>query len=387
MLKAINTSQSPRGTGRTIPGFRKIERLLESDRIETPVLVLSRSAVRRNLRRISRALPGVAVHYAVKANNHPAILAEVAAAGYGFDIASFQELQQLLEAGGRIEKTIHSHPIKSPREIAEAIAAGMTRFVVDNPDEIDKFRPYADRVKLLVRFRVDESSAVVNLSYKFGCEPSLVGSLVAKMHHLGIPYGGLTFHVGSQCLDSGVYIEAIRTAGDIIDRLAADGFKTDLLDIGGGFPVPYTSEVPPLSEFCRGIRIALRKSIPQGIALACEPGRFISGTAVTLVASVIGKSVRSGKKWYFLDDGLYGSFSGRLYDHCRYRVLTNRNTVWKRSVLAGPTCDSFDIIYRDVLLPPLEVGDRLMFPSMGAYCSVSASTFNSLRKAEYIVTS
>jgi ornithine decarboxylase len=171
----------------------------------------------------------------------------------------------------------------------------------------------------------------------------------------------------------------------LIGRLKDDDFDTRLLDIGGGFPVAYTDDVPSIYEFFRPIRRVLKEKIDPDIAIACEPGRFISASAVTLVTSVIGTSVRSRRPWYFLDDGLYGSFSGRLYDHCQYQVYTNRNTTWKRSVLAGPTCDSFDVIYNDVLLPPLKIGDILLFPSMGAYCSVSASTFNSLRKAEYIV--
>ena len=116
-----------------------------------------------------------------------------------------------------------------------------------------------------------------------------------------------------------------------------------------------------------------------------EPGRYISASAVTLLVNVIGKSVRDGRPWYYLDDGLYGSFSGRLYDHCSYQALTNRNTTWVKSTLAGPTCDSIDVIYDDILLPPLQIGDTLVFPVMGAYCQVSASRFNSLRQAETIV--
>ncbi|UCD95234.1 MAG: type III PLP-dependent enzyme [Candidatus Zixiibacteriota bacterium] len=351
----------------------------------TPFLVLHRSMVRENLAKLSRALPGVAIHYAVKSNNHRAILEEVTAAGYSFDIASYNELVQSAEAGGDVEGFIHSHPIKSPDEIENAVNSGVSLFVVDNPDEIGKFAAYADKVRLLIRFKVRNSSAVVNLSYKFGCEPANVLLLADRIRILGIKYHGLTFHVGSQCTDSEVYTDAIETASRLIDKLKGKDFDTRLLDIGGGFPVAYTDKIPSIYEFCRPIRRALKEKINPDIAIACEPGRFISASAVTLVASVIGASIRSRRPWYFLDDGLYGSFSGRLYDHCLYQVYTNRNTTWKRSVLAGPTCDSFDVIYNNVLLPPLKIGDILLFPSMGAYCSVSASTFNSLRKAEYIV--
>ena len=130
--------------------------------------------------------------------------------------------------------------------------------------------------------------------------------------------------------------------------------------------------------------MALEKYIDRDIRIICEPGRFISGNTATLFSSVIGKAVRDGRNWYYIDDGLYGSFSGRLFDHCSYQILTHRNTTWEKAVLAGPTCDSFDVIYDDCLVPPLEIGDILLFPAMGAYCSVSASDFNGLARTRII---
>jgi len=365
--------------------FEQAAEFLDGDRVRTPILVLYRSKVRENLERLASALPGIAIHYAIKSNNHPAVLEEVARLSHRFDVASFQELKLVIEAGGHPEEQIHSHPIKSPYEIADAVKAGVKLFVIDNPDEIDKFISYAGKVRLMVRFKVENDQAVVNLSYKFGCLPQEVIGLAEKIRECGLEYYGLAFHVGSQSMTNNVYITAIDISADLIAQLKARGLETTLLDIGGGFPVPYTELVPSLEDFCGPIRKRLTEKIDPNIKLVCEPGRYISATAVTLVASVIGKSVRSGKRWYFLDDGLYGSFSGRLYDHCKYQILTNRNTTWKSSVLAGPTCDSFDVIYRDIILPPLDVGDLLVFPAMGAYCAVSSSSFNCLRKAEYIV--
>ncbi len=385
MIKAIDIRQPSRENTFLRGEFTKVSRFFDKALIKTPFLILSRSGIRKNLSDLAQALPDVAIHYAVKSNNHPAILEEVSNGGFGFDIASYRELQSAVKAGGRAKDVIHSHPVKSIQEIENAVADGASLFVVDNPDEIKKFQPYAGKVRLLIRFKVDESDAVVNLSYKFGCESGEVLQLAEKMNCLGIDYFGLTFHVGSQCLSNQVYINAINMASGLVKQLREKDFVTRMLDIGGGFPVSYTDSVQSISEFCRPITKYLKENIDSDIHLVCEPGRFVSATAVTLVASVIGKSIRSGRPWYFLDDGLYGSFSGRLYDHCQYQVLTNRNTTWKRSVLAGPTCDSFDVIYKDVILPPLEVGDILLFPAMGAYCSVSASSFNCLKGAEYIV--
>ncbi len=386
MIKAIDVRNPQNRHSLKSVDFDRVREYFGDNGVRTPFLILRRSDIRKNLEKLAEALPGVTIHYAVKSNNHPAILEEVAGNGHKFDISSYQEMLQAVEAGGNIAEMIHSNPIKSPYEIADAVKSGISLFVIDNPDEIDKFIPYAGKVKLLIRFKVDNSNAVVNLSIKFGCTPEEVLGLAEKIREKGLEYYGLAFHVGSQCLENDIYLTAIDIASDLITRLKEHGLKTSFLDIGGGFPVPYTAQVPDISEFCRPIRTRLLEKIDPAIKLACEPGRLISATAVTLVAAIIGKSVRSGKRWYFLDDGVYGSFSGRLYDHCTYQILTNRNTTWKRSVLAGPTCDSFDVIYRDIVLPPLSVGDLLIFPAMGAYTSVSASSFNCLRKAEYIVT-
>ncbi len=385
MIRAIDIRRPDTDSRLGHDEFYQLITMLKDKRAQTPILFLSRSKIRNNLLDLSAALPDVGIRYAVKANNHPVILEEVAAAGFSFDIASCREALSAIEAGGTVKQFIHSHPIKSNKEIEDSIRAGINLFVVDNPDEIDKFAAYAGKVRLLIRFRIDDSSAVIDLSYKFGCTLEDIDLLAKNIRDLGLEYYGLTFHVGSQCLDSSIYVRAVKSASIIIKRLAIDNFNTRLLDIGGGFPVPYTDKIPSIDKFCEPIRKSLIQNIDPNIIIICEPGRFISATAVTLAASVIGKSKRRGRPWYFMDDGLYGSFSGRLYDHCKYQVLTSRNTTWRRSVLAGPTCDSFDIIYEDAILPPLEVGDIVLFPVMGAYCSVSSSDFNCLKKAEYII--
>jgi len=362
-----------------------VHQLMERERIDSPFLMLSREVVKHNLDALRKALPGVKIQYAIKSNSHPVILEEVAKAGHSFDIASYDELQSAVKAGGKVESFVHSHPIKSVYELDKALEAGVDLFIADNPDEVEKFRRIDRKVRIMLRLKIEDSSALVNLSYKFGCMPHDVFPLVRKIREVGHEFGGLAFHVGSQCLDNGIYVYAIEVIGKLIKRLKTEGFETPLVDIGGGFPAPYTSDVPMIEDFCGPIAEALKKHIPAKTKLMCEPGRYISASAVTLVTTVIGKSKRAGKLWYYLDDGMYGSFSGRMYDHARPLPITGRNNGFKRSVLAGPTCDSIDVIYKEISLPSLEIGDLLMFPAMGAYSSVSASTFNSLRKAEYFV--
>jgi ornithine decarboxylase len=201
--------------------------------------------------------------------------------------------------------------------------------------------------------------------------------MLDRIRDLKIPFRGFCFHVGSQCTTVEKYVDSIRTARALMALAAERSFATDILDIGGGFPIEYTEDVPTIESIGGKIMDALRAEIDPSVRIICEPGRFISGEAVTLIASVIGKAVRDGVKWYYLDDGLYGSFSGRLYDQCRYRILTNRNTKWEKAVLAVPTCDSFDVIYDEFILPPLEIGDLLMFPAWGP-TPVSATDFNGL---------
>jgi len=355
-----------------------------SHSLPTPYMILRLPIIRRNLLNLRNALPGVEIFYAVKANNHADILRTLQDNGGHFDISSVRELEDVLRIGGKAADVIHTNPIKSLPEFDRAVEGGVRTFVADNIAELDKFARYGDRAGVLVRFKTTPGGAAVNLSYKFGAEVDEVPALLDKIIDLNIPFRGFCFHVGSQCTKSSQYTAAVKTAARLIEVARKKGLTTEILDIGGGFPVRYMRAVPAIETIGAAITQALRRYIPSDIRIICEPGRFISGEAVTLVASVIGTSVRNGVKWYYIDDGLYGSFSGRLFDGCSYEVLTNRNTKWERAVLAGPTCDSFDVIYNDCLMPPLTIGDMLIFPAMGAYCSVSATDFNGLGRSRVI---
>lgn len=381
-MKAINIKN--RFSGKHLRGINLARANQLSGEVATPFMVLRTAQVRDNLRRLRQAIPGVEIFYAVKANNHPDIIKSLAFEGCSFDISSVRELKETLECGVRVEDTIHTNPIKSSREFDGAVELGVRTFVADNFNELDKFIKHGNDAGVLLRFRTERSGAAVNLSYKFGAELNDIPAMLERIIELRLNFRGFCFHVGSQCPNPRQYVRAIRTAGRLINLAAGKGLKTEILDIGGGFPIKYTREIPPIEDFGLAITSTLKEVVDPAIRIICEPGRFISGEAITLFASVIGKSVRDGVKWYYIDDGLYGSFSGRLFDGCSYQVLTDRNTKWEKAVLAGPTCDSFDVVYKDCLMPPLEIGDILMFPTMGAYCSVSASDFNGLNRARVI---
>ena len=353
--------------------------------VRPPFMLLRTGVVRENLRRLRQALPRAEVYYAVKANNHPAIIDVLRSEECRFDISSARELQEVIGHGVTAEETIHTNPIKSLPEFDAAVESGVRIFVADNISELDKFARFGKSAGLLIRFKTDQGGSVVNPSYKFGAAIEDIEPMLDRAIALGLSFKGFCFHVGSQCTEVGKYTAAIATARTLIEIARRKGLTTDILDIGGGFPIEYAGDVPSIETIGREVSDALDRDIDPAIRVICEPGRYICGEAATLFASVIGKAVREGTPWYYLDDGLYGSFSGRLFDQCVYQILTNRNTRWENAVLAGPTCDSFDVIYKECLLPPLEIGDILMFPAMGAYCSVSATDFNGLRNTAVVV--
>ncbi len=352
---------------------------------DSPLLLLSRSQIGRNYNALKSAMPRVDIHYAVKPNNHSVILHEVRSHGGNFDVCSAGEINLVLKTGVDPQTLIHSHPIKSISEFDQAIAAGVEMFVVDNPAEVEKLSRYTDkRLKILIRYRVHlNTQAVVNLQYKFGCTTDEVLPLAKKIAQTGHDVYGLCFHIGSQCIYTENYVTAIEAASKLIRQLADNNISVRLLDIGGGFPIEYVEPVPHIAEFAQPINAALDTHIPGDIRIISEPGRFIAGSAVTLLCSIVGKSYRDGKMWYYLDDGLYSTFSGIVFDHCQYPVINDRSGEEMLSVLAGPTCDSFDVMYDGLIMPEHEIGDRIMFTNTGAYCSVSGSGFNELRRPVY----
>jgi ornithine decarboxylase len=350
----------------------------------TPLLLLSRNAIRRNYRSLKNALPGVELYYAVKANASPEIIRVLADEGCSFDLSTPGETAIAKICGIDSQRCIHTHPIKNDMEIRDALEYGIKLFIVENDDEIVKLIPYIDSVQLLVRLSIENPSCPVNLSRKYGISPHKAYALVKKARKRGFVVRGLSFHVGSQNVTPLKFVEALEHCDGICRKSAADGIPFDIIDIGGGFPVKYLNKVPPVKEYCRPINEYLDRYFKKYRIIA-EPGRFICGNSMSLVTGVKGRSLRNGVWWYYLDDGLYGSFSGKLYDHAEYSFYTERTGVLHKSVLAGPTCDSIDVVYEDIMLPLLKVGDLLVFDSMGAYTSASASMFNGFDKTKIVV--
>ncbi len=358
----------------------------------SPLLVLDCEALRQQYRSLCRALPGVIHHYAIKALPNPAVVATLNQEGASFDIATSGEIAMLQELHINPRATIHTHPIKTDREIREALRFGCTTFVVDNPVELEKLAPYRSRVGLLLRISFRSPTAQVDLSKKFGCAPDQALQMLMRARQLGLHIKGLSFHVGSQSGTPDMHVQAIEACNQLIRTAQENGFLLSILDIGGGFPVKYDDSTPDIETFCAPIREALTQ-LPENVHIFSEPGRYLAAPAVTSIATVIGKAKRDNYLWYYLDDGVYNSFSGQIYDHARYPLEAlplNQGSApgapaCYPSVLAGPTCDSIDVIAENLPLPELQLGDLIIGRMMGAYTAASATNFNSLERARVLV--
>lgn len=358
-----------------------------AERYGTPLLVVSRTRLAQNYLAMRSNLPGVELFYAAKANCNEHILRTLCELGCSVDVCTWGEMKAALAAGFSTDNMIHTHPCKTERNLMDCYEAGCRWFVYDNRLELEKIARLTPDVNLLLRVAMSSASSLINLSAKFGASAAEAVDLLVAARRSGMNVRGMSFHVGSQTLCPEDFHNAFRQARRIWDEAAALGIELEVLDIGGGFPAPYKQSVLTLDEYCRSLSEALSATFGDlPIRLIAEPGRGMCADTVSLVTRVLGKNVRGGLPWYVLDDGLYGSFSGIVYDHVEFPLIAERHLDRPVSpcVVAGPTCDSTDIVCRDQELPDLEVGEMLLVPTMGAYTSASASTFNGLDLARVI---
>ena len=350
-------------------------------RYGSPLFIIDAERLRRQYRHLVAALPGVDLHYAVKALPHPSVIETLAGEGACFDLATNGEVELVRRFKVAPERCVHTHPIKRECDIRTALAYGVRRFVVDNPDELRKFVKYRNRCAVLIRISFSTPEAGGDWSRKFGCAPQAAPDLLRLAADLEIDIDGFSFHAGSPAARPGMFVEAISQCAALMAVAARMGHPAGILDIGGGFPPGYLQNSVPIEEFCRPIRAAL-KEIPDPIRLIAEPGRYIAAPSAISVSSVMGRAQRGTHWWYYLDDGLYGSYSGQVFDHAKYPVeaLVPAGDTYP-SVLAGPTCDSVDVIDESLQLPKLDVGDLIVGRMMGAYTGAAASEFNFFPRA------
>jgi ornithine decarboxylase len=360
----------------------------------TPLFVVDHDVLRRNYAEFTKHLPRVQAYYAVKANSDPQIIRTLYEAGASFDVASMPEFLIVHENIKRLsakarqdfiwDKIIYANPIKA-NETLEELDPYKPLVTFDNFAEIGKIRKYAPHAGLVLRVKVPNTGAMVELSSKFGADPGEAVELIRAAHDAGLVVEGLSFHVGSQTTNFTNYVQALDLVSGIFREAALQGFeKLNLLDIGGGFPAPYDHNVRPIKELARLLNAEIKRLFPKHIKILAEPGRFLVATAAALVVKVIGKAVRGGKPCYYVDDGIYGTFSGILCDHCQYHLKAFSKGPCQICSVFGPTCDALDTISLAEELPELKLGDLLYSENIGAYSHASATSFNGFPPAKVV---
>mgnify|MGYP000702489582 FL=1 len=350
----------------------------------TPLLVLSLEQIEKNYRLLRTHLPRVKVFYAIKANPHRRILELMRDLGSNFDVASDGEIMELSSLGVDGSRMIYANPMKTVNGLRACRNAGVGKMTFDSAGEIDKMARECPGATVLLRIRIDNSSAHVDLNKKFGAAREQALELLLKARDAGLDAAGIAFHVGSQTTSADPYLYALDIAREIFEEAAAAGMQLRIMDIGGGFPIPEPKVRFNLQEMLNQINARLDEDFP-GVEIWAEPGRFICGTAVNLITSVIGVTERGGQPWYFLDEGLYGTFSGVLFDQWDFKLISFKEGEQVAATFAGPSCDSLDIMFRGKMTVRQEEGDLILVPICGAYTSASATTFNGFSKANFVV--
>jgi ornithine decarboxylase len=352
----------------------------------TPVMAISRLGLKSQVDRFRRFLPRVEPFYAIKANPYPDVLKVMVAEKTGFDVASQAEMEAVLSAGGKPAQIIFANTIKPVAAIAEAKERGVDLMTFDSEYELDKIAEHAPGSRVIVRIKVPNVGSIVELSLKFGTEPADALGLLIKAHKMGLVPVGVSFHVGSQCTRIENYIQAMEMAAIIIHDSRLKQLPLEILDIGGGFPIRhFDDEADPFDAAARTIAKELDRLFDANVRVIAEPGRFLVGPAATLVLRVIGKAIRENKHWYYLDDGVYGALSGQIFDHAKYQFRVTRKGRRQLSTLAGPTCDSLDIVATGEDLPELELGDVVYVENIGAYSVATATCFNGVPPAKVVM--
>lgn len=366
--------------------FRQAKKLVAKH--GSPLLVISESRIKNNYNTLKRILDGITVHYPLKSAGHKGILNILRNLGAHFDVASFGEIQSLLDLGVDATRMLYSNPVRSPQDTARAYNVGVETFVYDNDACLRVMSRYAPESDVMLRVAVSNNNAYYKLSTKFGCQKKDALRLLRKAKNLGLNPVGLAFNCGSQSYGSSDYVEAIGICKNIFKEAKKDGIHLKALDIGGGFPCRQSDRPLPKSaeSIMTDVRNALDEHFPKsmGVEWIVEPGRYTISDAGVLITRILGKSKRNKVIWYYLDDGAAHDLADTKFSGWDWTFQVPRKGKKIRSVLAGPTCDSFDVITKNQWLPELELYDVIMVPNAGAYTSGLASNYNGFQPAEVV---
>ena len=340
-----------------------------------PYILMDREVVREKVSLIGKHIRNSKVFYAVKANPDREVLLFLNSFGIGFEIASEGELQMLASLGVEPERIITSNPIKTLKFLEQAVSYGITYYAYDSVAEVEKLSRYAPGCNVYVRLSVPNEGSEWPLSKKFGVELDEAGELLLSAKKRGLNPVGITFHVGSQCNNVYNWNSAIEKARDLWEVAEQNGIRFSMLNIGGGYPIHYTKNVVDIETIEKQIDRAIAKKFPKDIEIFIEPGRAVVGDAGIFVATVIGKARRGDENWLYIDVGVFNGLMESIGGIKYVYIVGSRNEP-ERWTIAGPSCDSFDVIDHGVLLPEPEIGNRILILSSGAYTVSYASEFN-----------
>jgi ornithine decarboxylase len=359
----------------------------------TPLFVVDHDELRKNYALFRKHFPRVQIYYAVKVNSDPAIVETFYKLGGSFDVASMQEFHTVHRNIAKLpakqrqdfiwDKIIYANPIK-PVETLEELDRYKPLVTYDNHEEVKKIAKHAPHAGLALRLRVPNTGSMVELSSKFGALPGEAVELISYAHEHGLTVEGLSFHVGSQCTNPENYIQAIHLCAEVFAEAKTKGFQLKLLDIGGGFPAAYDSSVPKFGDLARKINHELNRLFPKEIEILAEPGRFLVASAGSAVSKIIGKAMRNDKLCYYVDDGVYHTYSGVIFDHCTYHMKSFKKGSTQLCAVFGPTCDALDTISLAEQLPDLQLGEYLFSENIGAYSAASSTHFNGFPPATVV---
>jgi ornithine decarboxylase len=360
---------------------KRIARFLADNRPETPCLVVDLDVIAEAYDVLRWYLPLARIYYAVKANPAPQIVAMLDRKGASFDVASRGEIELCLANGIAADRLSFGNTIKKEKDIAFAYQSGLRLFAFDSAFELDKLARAAPGAQVFCRILVACEGAEWPLSRKFGCAPEMAVELLRRARDLGLDPYGVSFHVGSQQTDLAQWDGAVGRAAEMFSLLAAADIELRMVNVGGGFPAHYRNDVPAIDGYARAVMAAITRHFGNHLPeIIVEPGRSLVGDAGIIQSEVVliaEKGSADGRRWVYLDVGKFNGLAETMDESIKYRITTpGRAGVSGPVVLAGPTCDSADILYEhtEYRLPlGLEVGDKVEILSTGAYTASYAS--------------
>jgi ornithine decarboxylase len=359
----------------------RIREFLKRRADEGPCLVVDLDVVRDNYHSFAKALPDSKVYYAIKANPAPEILKLLVQLGANFDVASVGETEQVLAAGAGPDRISYGNPIKKETDIAAAFKLGVTLFAVDCEAEVEKVARAAPGSRVICRIHCDNAGADWPLSRKFGCEPAYAADILELAHRQGLVAHGISFHVGSQQNNVEAWDRALASAASIFRTCAERGINLSMVNLGGGFPAKYIRKTPKLESYGKAIFRSLRKHFGNAIPnTIIEPGRGLVGNAGMIEAEVVLIARRNPEdevRWVYLDIGKFHGLAETIDESIRYPIKTPRDRdEMAPCVVAGPTCDSVDVLYEKNPYPlpvSLAIGDKVLIEAAGAYTAMYSS--------------